>query len=197
MVIGERVKLIVMLCKFAMKDRPQCEEYFPNKGKTMSTAHGKITCVKQEEIIPSELIQRQFVIETNRGEKMNLEHYQWLGWPDCGVPESKSYETLLMFVKMIVKHKKFNTKPIIIHCSAGIGRTGTLIAITNLAIIIKYVTDMAVNDPGILEKIQLSVFSIVRRMREQRSGMVQTYEQYELVNKFVDFVLQKDALKDM
>ena len=59
--------------------------------------------------------------------------------------------------------------------SAGVGRTGTLIGLANLALIIKNIKKHISNNPSILDETYLSVFGVVRRMREQRWSMVQTY----------------------
>ena len=59
--------------------------------------------------------------------------------------------------------------------SAGVGRTGTLLGLANLALIVKKIKMHIKNKPSILDSTYLSVFSIVRRMREQRCCMVETY----------------------
>ena len=51
-----------------------------------------------------------------RTEKVTVQHYQWLGWPDHGVPDSQNYSSLLFFIKEILDYKKKKTEPIIIHC---------------------------------------------------------------------------------
>ena len=121
-------------------------------------------------------------------DKIIVKHFQWLGWPDHGVPDPKSYSSLLFFVKQILNYKKKKRESIIVHCrlilnintylmfvSAGVGRTGTLVALANLTLIVKKIKKHIKNKPSILDSTYISVFSIVRRMREQRCKMVETY----------------------
>ena len=63
----------------------------------------------------------------------------------------------------------------IVHCSAGIGRTGTTIALAHLITQVWAQRNGGINDP------KVSIFSTVRRMREQRQGLVQTEDQYEFI----------------
>lgn len=67
------------------------------------------------------------------------------------------------------------TEKAIVHCSAGIGRTGTTIALAHLII-----NTWAQRNAGI-EEPKVSIFSLVRRLREQRMWMVQMVEQYEFI----------------
>lgn len=93
----------------------------------------------------------------------------FIGWPDHGVPKGESIEdfNLLIgeFISMILNSEK--EEKAIVHCSAGIGRTGTTIALLHLIINICAQKNNKVADPLV------SVFSIVRRLREQRLFMVQ------------------------
>lgn len=70
-------------------------------------------------------------------------------------------------------------KKIIVHCSAGVGRTGTLLALSKLKTILDEQFERKL-DYGV------SVFSVVRRLREQRMHMVQTVEQYDFIHTFVE-----------
>ena len=70
-------------------------------------------------------------------------------------------------------------KPIIIHCSAGIGRTGTLLALTQLKTIIEYQKSNQID-------LGVSIFSVVRRLREQRMQMVGTLKQYDMIYDIVE-----------
>lgn len=75
-----------------------------------------------------------------------------------------------MFCEFIVQSEA--KEKVIVHCSAGIGRTGTIISLMHILINIQAQLNQGIKEP------KFSIFSIVRRIREQRMGMVQMPEQY-------------------
>ena len=117
---------------------------------------------------------RKFEV-TRNNEKREVFHYHFVAWPDHGVPRETHTLTALLDDLKSEERKQI---PVIIHCSAGIGRTGTLIALSHLKQIIGTQKQQRV-DFGV------SVFSVVRRLREQRTFMVQSREQFELLYQFV------------
>ncbi|XP_067679833.1 receptor-type tyrosine-protein phosphatase epsilon-like [Haliotis asinina] len=99
------------------------------------------------------------------GESRLFQHFHYTKWPDHGTPE----ETALMeFVWRIRKTPNPDNTPLMVHCSAGIGRTGTYIAVD-------YLLDRALADQ------RVDVFGFVNLMRQQRRNMIQTKEQYACV----------------
>jgi len=72
----------------------------------------------------------------------------------------------------------------VIHCSAGIGRTGTLLCLYNIYLLLNELKEAK-------EEIKISIFGLVRRLREQRWGMVQTKEQYKFLYEFTYIMIQK------
>jgi receptor-type tyrosine-protein phosphatase gamma len=79
----------------------------------------------------------------------------------------------------------------LLHCSAGIGRTGTVIALYNLQLTAIAMSNF-VKQTGDIETVsRLSVFGVVRRLREQRFCMVQTTSQYEFIYEFIDAWLKE------
>jgi protein tyrosine phosphatase len=105
-------------------------------------------------------------------------HY--LGWPDHGVPDEQSgdFEKLLFpFISYLLNSPV--SERALVHCSAGIGRTGTTIALSELLISLASQRNRGLNPPT------LSVFSTVRRLREQRFLMVQMFEQYVFLHSYL------------
>ena len=90
---------------------------------------------------------------------MIVKHYQYITWPDYGVPESVS--PFMTLHRRVMKAWKKDKGPIIVHCSAGVGRTGTFIAV-----------DMALEQAE--KERRVDIAGIVNRLREQRMKMVQT-----------------------
>ena len=100
-----------------------------------------------------------FLQLTGTKESVIVKHFQYVTWPDYGVPESVSpFMTLRRRVMSLWNKDK---GPVIVHCSAGVGRTGTFIAV-----------DMALEQADKEKKVDIA--GIVSRMRQQRMKMVQT-----------------------
>ncbi|TRY56491.1 hypothetical protein DNTS_008781 [Danionella cerebrum] len=104
-----------------------------------------------------------------------VRHFHFHGWPEIGIPaEGKGMIDIIAAVQK--QQQQSGNHPIIVHCSAGAGRTGTFIALSN-----------------ILERVKaeglLDVFQTVKSLRMQRPHMVQTVEQYDFCYRVVqDFV---------
>ena len=120
---------------------------------------------------------RAFEIEFN-GEKRELKQFAYTSWPDHGVPLTT--QELLGFRNAVRSSVTKPAVPILIHCSAGVGRTGTYIAIDRL---VTQALDMG---------DELSIDKIVHDMRMQRNFMVQTEVQYMFVYRAV-----LDALSEL
>jgi len=114
-------------------------------------------------------------------------HYLYKEWPDFGVPKGKDLAAFFKLMEISKRHKGDDGKPgRIVHCSAGVGRSGTFIALEYLLMALddgtladpkrweyadKYANNSA-NDP-ILETVQ--------KLREQRTLMVQSLPQFQFV----------------
>ena len=112
-------------------------------------------------------------------ESGTIKHYQLNGWPDGDRPAENILEEVLSLVKANVQCLS-QDKMTVVHCSAGVGRTGTFIAATELYMQIQ-------------EKKPISIFETVRRLREQRWGMVYTQPQYEYLYDFVKSLIEVDS----
>jgi len=117
-----------------------------------------------------------------KNETRTLTHYNFVTWPDFGTPNEKEYEVIEDIIKRIaeIEENERNKSRIVVHCSAGIGRTGTMIAIYNVISTIQHY----INTNNV-ENGRISIFAIVRRLREQRYHMVHNELQYEFIYQFV------------
>ena len=107
-------------------------------------------------------------------------------WPDNFIPNTQNGEIFNVLIDIILTtERNKGDGPIVSHCSAGIGRTGTFIAMYYLYKEIKDQID------GEKEIIQFSVFNLVRKLKEMRIAMVQNLIQYKFVIYFVYFILKK------
>lgn len=175
MIWEQSVPIIVMLTPLVEKSRIKAHQYWPGPGET--ERHGPYTVRSQSTTIYKAITIRKFwlLFEDQTREIVQL-HYE--EWKDMSVPERPT--GILTLVDVTHKFlKRSGTRggggylPVAVHCSAGIGRTGTFIGL-----------DIAMQQYQNLS--HFSIPEIVRRMREQRFGMVQTEEQYLFIYKALE-----------
>eukprot|EP00826_Nyctotherus_ovalis_P008723 TRINITY_DN12265_c0_g2_i2.p2 TRINITY_DN12265_c0_g2~~TRINITY_DN12265_c0_g2_i2.p2 ORF type:complete len:125 (+),score=29.73 TRINITY_DN12265_c0_g2_i2:908-1282(+) len=117
-----------------------------------------------------------------------VSHYHLQGWNDNeGMPKEIMPDASKL-VK-IASEEVANGRPIVVHCSAGCGRTGTLIAICNAITSVEELKRCGKTkaESGFDLRPRVSVFSIVRRLREQRWAMVKTESQYRSIYSFLAY----------
>jgi len=166
MVWEQDCNVVVMLTKEVENLKIKCARYWPDKGFRVC-GNFRISLLSEEST--PELIIRTFSLEdVQSGVGRTVVHYQYVSWPDHGLPVSTT--AFLELVRMVDKQKR--TGPIIVHCSAGIGRSGTFCTVHH--VITKFRHDASKNDATPVFNIMQTVIS----MRGQRPGMVQTKEQY-------------------
>ena len=105
------------------------------------------------------------------------DQFHYIGRPDFGAPTTThSIIVLAKAVRKIVAAKKRNVK-ILVHCSAGVGRTGTFIALYQFMEILdekipEYKKLQRLSKPGELEELAIDIFNRVFTLRKQRCEMV-------------------------
>jgi protein tyrosine phosphatase len=159
-------------CKKVKIIQGSCEVYWPDAGKSLK--FGSIEVKNLGESEEKQVISRNFDVFDGQQLK-NIKFFQYLAWPDRDVP--KDLEGLSQMMENVKELQ--NIGKVVVHCSAGVGRTGTFIALCNLKRLI---------DEQFAEKLDfgVSVFSAVRRLREQRMHMVQTKEQYQFIHDMLE-----------
>uniref|UniRef100_A0A8C8CE98 protein-tyrosine-phosphatase n=1 Tax=Oncorhynchus tshawytscha TaxID=74940 RepID=A0A8C8CE98_ONCTS len=171
MVYQENTHVIVMTTKEMERGRNKCVRYWPDLNATKE--FGKVSVKNVEECPAQDYILRE--LEVTRLDRRELVryiwHYQYLSWPDHGVPNEPG--GVLSFLEQVNRTQSAipDTGPIVVHCSAGIGRTGTIIVIDILIDII--------NRQGL--DCDIDIPKTIQRVRQQRSGMVQTEAQYKFI----------------
>uniref|UniRef100_A0A674BTS2 protein-tyrosine-phosphatase n=1 Tax=Salmo trutta TaxID=8032 RepID=A0A674BTS2_SALTR len=171
MVYQENTHVIVMTTKEMERGRNKCVRYWPDFNATKE--FGKVSVKNVEECPAQDYILRE--LEVTRLDRRELVryiwHYQYLSWPDHGVPNEPG--GVLSFLEQVNRTQSAipDTGPIVVHCSAGIGRTGTIIVIDILIDII--------NRQGL--DCDIDIPKTIQRVRQQRSGMVQTEAQYKFI----------------
>uniref|UniRef100_A0A8R1TJT1 Protein-tyrosine phosphatase n=1 Tax=Onchocerca volvulus TaxID=6282 RepID=A0A8R1TJT1_ONCVO len=180
MVIQEDSKVIVQLCQWTEDGKTQCTEYFPQSDwecKNYGAIRVKII-QKTSPISQLRKVYRTKLQAIYKDKTHEVLHLLYTGWPDHFVAESTPVcrEIQTMALKFSEK------KPIIVHCSAGIGRTGTFAAIFMAADRIKHVENFSIPD-------------VVKELRDQRMHAVQNDQQYLFIYRMViDILLAEDLL---
>nr|XP_022304858.1 uncharacterized protein LOC111111943 isoform X3 [Crassostrea virginica]XP_022304859.1 uncharacterized protein LOC111111943 isoform X3 [Crassostrea virginica] len=161
MIWQEEVSSIVMLTNLKEGDKIKCTQYWPNKNE--SSTFGPVSIKMIEEKKYAVFIERKLSLNNKSLNKTRmLTQYHYISWPDHGTPEPMS---LLDFHHHVTSTANQNKVATVVHCSAGVGRTGTYIAL-----------DALYQEGKKTGKVKVAEF--VRKMRENRMTMVQTYEQY-------------------
>ncbi|XP_076010854.1 tyrosine-protein phosphatase non-receptor type 6 isoform X2 [Genypterus blacodes] len=172
MVWQENTRVIVMTTREVEKGRNKCVPYWPceqTKNKKMGSY--EVTHVTEREAIDYKVRVLEIAPVDQPKMSRTIWHYQYMSWPDHGVPQEPG--GVLSFLSEVnTKQAEFpGGWPMIIHCSAGIGRTGTIVVI-----------DMILENIETLgQDCDIDVPKYIQMVREQRSGMVQTEAQYKFI----------------
>ncbi|XP_051846001.1 receptor-type tyrosine-protein phosphatase H isoform X4 [Antechinus flavipes] len=164
LVWDQQSRTIVMLTNCVESGRVKCEHYWPLDAQTCNHGRLRVT-LKGEEVAEHWTVRDLQLFHMDLKESLSVRQFHFTAWPDHGVPRSP--DPLLAFQALLREQLEQNVEggPPIVHCSAGVGRTGTLIAVDVL-----------------LRQLQkhrrVGVQSFVRKMRRSRPLMVQTEGQY-------------------
>uniref|UniRef100_A0A8C4LWQ5 Receptor-type tyrosine-protein phosphatase eta n=1 Tax=Equus asinus asinus TaxID=83772 RepID=A0A8C4LWQ5_EQUAS len=170
MVWEKNIYAIVMLTKCVEQGRTKCEEYWPSK---QAQDYGDITVAMTSESVLPEWTIRDFTVKNiQTSESHPLRQFHFTSWPDHGVPDTT--DLLINFRYLVRDYMKQSPpeSPVLVHCSAGVGRTGTFIAIDRLIYQIE-------------NENSVDVYGIVSDLRMHRPLMVQTEDQYVFLNQCV------------
>ncbi|XP_072173396.1 receptor-type tyrosine-protein phosphatase T-like [Diadema setosum] len=170
MIWQENVETIVMVTNLTENGKEECKQYWPQE--SLSINIGKLSISSYKEHTYSDRVIRELVVQKGRdGEKRTVTQFHYLSWPDMGVPEY--YTTLLDFVEAVLHHHATmspadRARPMLVHCSAGAGRTGTFLTLYNMLCMMR-------------ETGKVDIFGFVNEMRENRIEMIQTQDQYVFI----------------
>jgi protein tyrosine phosphatase len=159
---------------------PRCHDYWPAYDSHKTCGDYLMTEKKKAQ---SEFLDLTELSVENLKTKdiQHIDHIHLHSWIDKSVFGEADFEKYLDVLKLIHSmHKKFPTAPIVVHCSAGIGRTGTLIS--SYFLYEQWLTAKEQKKP-----FSFSVFGVVRHVREQRFAAVETSQQYEFLYEIIRF----------
>ncbi|KAM6436934.1 receptor-type tyrosine-protein phosphatase O isoform 3-T4 [Liasis olivaceus] len=175
MVLQQKSQIIVMLTQCNEKRRVKCDHYWPFAEEAVPYGDIIVEMVSEEE--QADWVFRNFRI-SYADEVQDVMHFNYTSWPDHGVPPTNSAESILHFVQMVRQQATKSKGPMIVHCSAGVGRTGTFIALDRL---LQHIRDHEFVD----------ILGMVSDMRSYRMSMVQTEEQYIFIHQCVQLMWLK------
>ncbi|KAL4659361.1 receptor-type tyrosine-protein phosphatase O [Arapaima gigas] len=175
MVLQQKSRIVVMLTQCSERRRVKCDHYWPFTEEPVT--YGEVTVEMLSEKEGPEWTVRNFRLGY-ADETQDVLHFNYTSWPDHGVPTVNAIESILQFVYMVRQQAVKSRGPIIVHCSAGVGRTGTFIALDRLM-------------QHIREHDFVDVLGLVGEMRSHRLCMVQTEEQYVFIHQCVQLMCRK------
>ncbi|XP_036372811.1 receptor-type tyrosine-protein phosphatase delta-like isoform X3 [Megalops cyprinoides] len=156
---------IVMMTKLEERSRVKCDQYWPTRG---TETYGLIQVTLLDTVELATYCVRTFALYKNgSSEKREVRQFQFTAWPDHGVPEHPT--PFLAFLRRVKACNPPDAGPMVVHCSAGVGRTGCFIVIDAMLERIKH------------EKT-VDIYGHVTLMRAQRNYMVQTEDQYTFIH---------------
>ncbi|XP_059840666.1 receptor-type tyrosine-protein phosphatase C isoform X4 [Hypanus sabinus] len=168
MVWEQKVTIIVMVTRCEEGKRPKCAQYWPTMDvKSMYFGDFSVR-ISEEKLCPDYVIRKLFISQKEKSPEREVTHIQFISWPDHGVPEDP--HLLLKLRQRVNTFRNLFSGPIVVHCSAGVGRTGSYIGIDAML--------QALEAEG-----RVDVYGYIVQLRRQRCLMVQVEAQYILIHQ--------------
>ncbi|XP_066488255.1 tyrosine-protein phosphatase non-receptor type 13 [Tiliqua scincoides] len=167
--------VIAMMTQEVEGEKVKCQRYWPDVlGKTTMISNRLRLALVRLQQFKGFVVRVMELEDIQTGEQRRISHLNFTAWPDHDTPSQP--DDLLTFISYMRHVHK--SGPIITHCSAGIGRSGTLICID---VVLELIS----------QDLEFDISDVVRTMRLQRNGMVQTEDQYIFCYQVILYVLKR------
>ena len=181
MVYENNSNVIVMLCNVTEGGRIKCENYWEKPQMKKFSVE-----IQNEEKSKMHTIRTLKLKIKEKNEERIINQIHFTAWPDHGIPDISDGKVFQDFCEINQKVDELNNKnnPMIVHCSAGVGRTGTFVSM--------YLLEKEINEQINAKKeyIRFNIFNLVRKIKEMRMYMVQSEVQYEFIYAYVKYLLE-------
>ena len=181
------VQLIIMLCDVEEDGREKCVKYWDIKGlKNFEMGKREETSYmnKDRDILLRKLKIRNLKEKENVGK--NIEQIQFIGWDDHEGLSYEYFNKIIYIINFLDSYKSKANNPIVVHCSAGVGRSGTFICLYLLYHeILEKIQDKEIKE------IKFSILNLVRKIKEMRMYSVENEIQYNALYLFANYLLAK------
>ncbi|XP_014307533.1 tyrosine-protein phosphatase non-receptor type 13 isoform X2 [Myotis lucifugus] len=175
MIWEQKSTVIAMMTQEVEGEKVKCQRYWPNiLGKTTMVSNRLRLALVKMQPLKGFVVRAMTLEDIQTREVRHISHLNFTAWPDHDTPSQP--DDLLTFISYM-RHVH-RSGPIITHCSAGIGRSGTLICIDVVLGLIS-------------QDLEFDISDLVRCMRLQRHGMVQTEDQYIFCYQVILYVLTR------
>uniref|UniRef100_A0A8C6P2F6 protein-tyrosine-phosphatase n=1 Tax=Nothobranchius furzeri TaxID=105023 RepID=A0A8C6P2F6_NOTFU len=169
MIWEQQSSIIVMVTRCEEGNRVKCAQYWPTPERETEIFEEFIVKLTSEDLCPDYIIRRlSLVNKRDKNSEREITHIQFISWPDHGVPGEP--HLLLKLRRRVNSFKNFFSGPIVVHCSAGVGRTGTYIGIDAMM-------------EGLEAEGRVDIYGYVVSLRRKRCLMVQVEAQYILIHQ--------------
>ncbi|XP_076467280.1 tyrosine-protein phosphatase 10D-like isoform X2 [Babylonia areolata] len=168
----QNARNIVMLTRCMEKGREKSDHYWPADSDPKYYGDLQVVILNETHLPDWTITEFRMCLGDNCRQ---VRHFHYKAWPDFGVP--KNHSSLIRFVRMVRDKLIKEGGPILTHCSAGVGRSGTFIVLDHCLRLIR-------------EKDEVDIFSIVYSLRRERVLMVQTEQQYKFIHECLSCVLE-------
>lgn len=174
MIWEQHLELVLMLTNLEEYSKTKCAKYWPEADGTKTFGEISVSHVSEKKC--SDYILRELKITKGSGsETRKIMQYHFLVWKDFQAPEYPA--GILKFIRRMNEAYSLEKGPILVHCSAGVGRTGTLVALDSLI-------------QQLAEEKHVAIFNTVCDLRHQRNFLVQSLKQYIFVYRALVDVAQ-------
>lgn len=183
-----------MVCNLEENGRSKCYKYWPNLNTQLKFNNFNVSL--EEETYPlkeKDLLERKLIIELKNkcNKKLEIKQLQYLGWPDHGVPSVDLAYPIFNYMYEAINSDVSDNTPVLVHCSAGIGRTGTFISSYNIWRSIQLGLKSINNNKT--NVFNISIFDVVRLVKECRCFSVENINQYNFIYNIIAKHISKIA----